>query len=687
MMQRILRGRGKWPVIGLMILFALASVFGILSVKINFDLSAYLPDDSKTQDSMTVIREEFGLNAAIQVMVEDVTLVDAQTIKAVIQDVEQVASVVWLDDLIDVSKPLSTYDAALVAEYYHDQAALYTVTFSTDDFASETEEGITAIRNALSDHQEVAMRGEAIANLHTRDLIFDEILQVILVIVPICLIILILASNSWVEPLPVLLSLGLAIVFNMGTNAMLSSVSFITFSMAAVLQLAISLDYSLFVVHRYYEEREQGYGVVESVARAVKHSLGSITASAFTTVMGFLSLLLMRYSIGADIGIVMAKGVVFSYLSTLIILPILLVLFAPLLEKTRHKNLLPTFEKSVKVLHHGRHFALILVLGLAVGGFLLQNQLSYYYGNNAESNNNGDQHAMNEQFGEWNPLVILVPKGEVSTEVDLLETLTQHEAITSVQGLYSVLPPETPLSLVPTPVLDQFHSDHYSRIMVKTNLIDENQAMYDFAVELETILADHYDEYYLVGTITSVNDIKETVQADSLWVMLASIGAIGLILILLFRSILIPILLVGVIQTAIWVNFAIPFLQGSSLAFIGYLVVSALQLGATIDYAVLLANRYREFRKSEPPVVAMRLAFHTSSRSILVSAFILTAAGLILGVLSSVGAVKEIGNLLGRGAALSGFLVLFFLAPLLVLFDRFIIKQPKSLSSEGGETL
>lgn len=680
-MKKISHGWFKWVMIGLYIFAAGASVFGLIQTKINYDLSLYLPQDSLTKQSLVIYEEQFGLTSTIQVMAEEVSIQEAKILKSRLQAIDEVAMVVWLDDVVDLQMPLESYDQETIKSYYHDEKALYLVSFNSGDYDPETEQGIKNIRNLLKEFSQGYLRGEPINNMETRLLTMKEIGKIILIVLPVAILILILASSSWIEPLLILISLGVAVLFNLGTNFIFPSVSFITFSISAILQLAISLDYSLFLIHRYYEEKDLGKDLISAITTALKAAFGSISASALTTIAGFLALLFMRYTIGFDIGLVMAKGVVFSYISCLTLLPILIVLFAPLLDKTRHRKLLPSFEKASKVMFKGRKVAIWALIVFAVGGAIFQTQTNYYYGNNQAAMKEGsiaeERSKINEVFGEWNMIVILVPNTSSLQEKTLINELSALDNVISVQGIYAFIEQSTPITLLPEPLRQQFQTEDYSQIIVNTDLVEENQTLYTFSQTLESLVKSHYDDYYLMGSLTSTTDIRQAVKNDSLIVSLVSIGAVYLILLILFRQLTLPIILISVIQTSIWINFAIPFFQGVSLAYLGFLVVSSLQLGATIDYAVLLGSRYQEFRKDINPHEAMKKAVMTSSNSILVSTLILTAAGIVLGMFSSLGAIKEMGILIGRGAALSGGLVLLLLGPMLVMLDRFIVKKPR----------
>ena len=672
-MKRILSGCSKLIILSIVFVISIISILLMLQVEINYDLSKYLPNDSKTNQALKILEEEFNNFSMVEVMVSDVSINEALLIKERLKEIDEVSQVIWLDDLEDINMPINNMELNNVLSYYQDSKALYTVIFSSGDYDLETENGINKIRN-LNISNDIYIRGVAISNIETRNLTNSEIMMIILIVVPFAILILFLASNSWYEPLLILITMGVAIIINMGSNIMFESVSFITFSMAAVLQLAISLDYSLFLIHRFYEEYQNGNSIVNSVIISLKKSIGSITASAFTTIAGFLALLVMRYEIGRDIGLVMAKGVLLSYLSAIIVLPILIVIFAPLLKRGMHKSFLPKFKRVGKILKPLRYVILVLVISLAGLGIYFSNQTNYYYGANSSANTDSlvskEKDIITNTFNAFEPVLVIVPKGHPILEYNLINELRNHENVIGVEGLYAFVDPEIPKEMIPIEIINQFEGTNYAQIIINTNLSVENEHMYQFSNDLELIVKDYYEEFYIAGEAPSINDIKNTAISDQTWVMIISISAVLLILLIVFKFNLTPIILVLLIQVSIWVNFSIPYLENMSLAFIGYLVVSSLQLGATIDYAVLLASRYQEERQKNNSFISMNNAIIESSPSILTSSLILTTAGYLIGMISTVDAVKEMGTLIGRGALLSGILVLFILGPLLMVFDK-----------------
>ena len=551
------------------------------------------------------------------------------------------------------------------------------MTLTGGDYDTASGDTIDAIRALGIDGLSVAGNAEEARN--TRILLDSEMLQIFAVVVPFCLLILFLASKSWVEPLLYLAVLFVAIFINLGTNVCFSSVSFITQAMAAVLQLAISLDYSLFLFHRYLEERDAGKDAREAVLAAVQGSLNSILASALTTIAGFLAMVLMQYSIGRDIGFVLAKGITLSFLSVILLMPVLIYLLRNVIDKTRHKPWMPSFAKLGRGAMKIRWVLVVVLVVLIVPAYLGQQQNVYLYGDSAgsataQTQTSQEREAIEAKFGVYNPVVLLVPRGDTAGEIALAQELEAQPAVTSVQALVILADPTLPRDMLPDAVVEQFESDEYSRMIVQLNIAEEGTALTQAVEDIEAAAEAYYPGQWLaVGTPTSLNDIRLSVESDGTLVQILSILAVGIIVMLAFRSIVIPVLLVALIQCAIWINMSVPYFTGEPLIYIGYLVISGLQLGATIDYAILLTNRYRDERRlGQAPMDAAVSALKVSGHSILVSTLILAGAGFSLSIISNIPSVSIIGLLLCRGALLSGGMVIVMLPPLLALLDRVI---------------
>ncbi len=666
----------RWTILIIFGVLVAISLIAMQTVTVNYDLAEYLPESSMTKRAIAVMSDEFGYPGMADVMVEDITIPQALELKQKLKAIEGVKSVTWLDDVVDVTLPESMLEGAYLKSFYQAQSALFKVEFVENDYSLKTGEALSDIRKVIG--EKAIISGTAEDSRNMREVMSHEIFMIILVVLPLCVLILMFASTSWLEPFLYLGVIGVSIAINMGTNIIFSQISFITRALTAVLQLAVSLDYSLFLFHRYSEERQQGHDVMEALKIAVRNSLSSISASALTTIAGFLTLLFMQYRIGTDLGLVLAKGILLSFLCVLILMPVLIYIFNGLIDKTSHKPFVPSFKGLGRGVVRFRGVIVLLAVLIAIPAFLAQSHNTYLYGDTSGSSSQGEsalaRERMEERFGIYNPVMLLVPQGDTASEVNMASELKGQRTIREVQALVTLADDKLPRAILPQSVRDQFQSESYSRMIVLINSSGETPESYD-AVEFIKETAQKYypDQWLVAGKSTSISDIKESVEKDNTLVMLFSILSVGLIVLVTFRSLSIPVLLVSVIQVAIWINMSVPYFEGSSLVYIGYLVVSSLQLGATIDYAILLTNRYMEYRREESPKQAAVSAIKTAGISITVSALILAVAGFSEGMISQISAISAIGNLLGRGAALSGLLVLLVLPAVLVLFDKAIM--------------
>jgi len=658
----------------------LASFLFIPKTTTNYDMTIYLPDSSGTKQGLEIIKEEFEQESTIQILVMDVTPTNLLSLMETIALTSHVKNIIWLDDYVDLSLvPIEFIDAETLSPFYQDGDALITIIFDTDAYDITLDDSVNDIKSVLSDY-EIYLRGEVLTNSQARNVAQGEVSKIMYLIIPIILIILLLASHAWVEPILVLITLGVAVLFNIFTNGLLNNVSFITQTMALALQLALSIDYALFMIHRFYEERKTN-NARDAAILARNHAFKSITASALTTIAGFTALFFMKYQIGLDIGLVLSKGIIFSYLSTMILLPTLLTWFDKLIQKTKHPMLIPSFKRFFKLQYKFRYVLFfILIASIGVGAYF-QSQTTYIYGSStlggSESTLTQDQNIIRDRFGYNNQLVILIPNETVNQEVLLSQSLIAHEHITNVQALVTSVNPLIPREFLPTEVVDQFVGTNYSRIIITTSLYQENEELYSFVDDLNDMIVTQYDEFYIVGNASALSDIRTSIIDQNLVITLLTIVAVAMIVGIIFKSFTIPILLVGIIQGAVWINLSILYFMNTEVIFIGYLVVMSIQLGATIDYAVLLTNRYLDERKLLPKKEAMLEAYSKSSISILISGTILTIAGFVEGLFSNIESVTDIGLLLGKGAMISTLMIFIFLPTALVLLDKFIIKSPK----------
>jgi predicted RND superfamily exporter protein len=472
----------------------------------------------------------------------------------------------------------------------------------------------------------------------------------------------------------------------MGTNFIFGEISYMTFACAAILQLAVSMDYSIFLLHRFELERQTESDPGKAMAKAAAASFSSIMASGTTTIVGFIALIFMSYTIGADMGLVLAKGIVFSLLTVMILLPAITVGFTKAIDKTKHKRLLPNMKKVQQLLNgKAKYVVIALLVIVSVVCFMAQNNNTYLY----STNNVGDekQNTINEkikqEFGESNEFVILVPKGNEVSEYGMAQELESLPYVRSVQGLYSFIDPTVPDSIVPESVKDELISEHYSRYIVDVNAAVETQKAFNAVTEIRQISSKWFEGSYVTGASPVIFDIQNATSGDFSLVTWLSILFVGIIILVTFRSITLPVILMFIIETSIWINMSVPYFSGEPMIFIGYMVISSVQLGATLDYAILMTNYYLEGRKTLGKKEASEYAAEKAGMSIVMSALVLSSAGFVVSATFNQQAMSQLGALIGRGALLSGFLTIFVLPQVLILLDKLIIKTSflKSLKS------
>ena len=706
-MDRFIHGiiRHRKAVVAVFLAAAVVCAAFIPFVKTNYNMVDYLPDEAQSTTAVEIMEQEFSQAVPnANVLVHDVTVPQALAFKDKIAAVDGVEGVMWLDDVMDVAEPLETADQETVETYYrvNDPAssgtdreapsatagaeaagtALFQVT------VAEGEEGtaIPALRGlvdqASADNAAAggrglanAVSGEAMDTAQLQANTVQEVLGAVAIIVPAILLLLVLSTLSWIEPVLFIAAIGVSIVLNMGTNIVLGEVSFITYSVSPILQLAVSLDYAIFLLHAFAAERQRTADVEQAMACAMRRSLSTIAASATTTLFGFAALAFMQFQIGADLGINLVKGIAFSFVTVMVFLPALTLLVYRAIDKTAHRPLMPSFKNVDKALSKVRVPALVLVLALVVPAFLGQAHTVFTYQNNSPDPNlrsGADTLMVQDEFGHQNPLVVLVPRGDGAAEAARAADLEKVDNVKGVLSYASTVGSAIPSGFLDASVTDQFYSENYARIIAYTSTDVESDEAFATVQAVQDVAARHYGTFYTAGQSANLYDMKNIVAVDNVVVSGIAVVAILCVLLVTFRSIALPLVLLLTIESGIWINLSIPYFTGEPVNFIGYLVINTVQLGATIDYGILLTTHYLDHRRREPARQAIRLALGETFPSLLVSAGILATAGFALSFTSSMSAVASLGLLLGRGALLSLALVTCFLPGLLVYLDGFI---------------
>lgn len=663
---------------------ALVVVCAVLAcfVPVNYDLTEYLPKDAYTKQGLTVMEEEFGYPGTARLMLKDVSLYEAKIYKDRVSEVDGVAIVMWLDTLNDVYQSELFLNTEGMTDYYKDNCAVMDIIFTGSDYDKATENALDEIEAIAGDKGH--MMGSAVQTKSLSENLMKEMGIALVLGVILAFIILIITTTSWVEPVLFLTVMGVAIAINMGTNIFIGRISFLTFSMASILQLAIAMDYSVFLLHSFTWEREKGYEPKRAMANALKASVNSILSSGATTVVGFIALLFMRFSIGVDMGMVLAKGIIISVITVLVFMPVLILKFYKLVDKTRHKSFLPSFRKVGKLAYKGRIAVLVLVALLVVPAYVAQSSNLFNYGNSALGAGEGtktyeDQVEINNLFGESNLSIAVTPRSDPDSdykEKEFTQELESLDFVKSALSLQGVLPDGIPESFLPADVTKILHTENYSRILIYVKSSVEGDYAFECVNQIQQVMEKYYPENaHLLGLTGATQDIKNTITTDYNLISVISMLGVAVVIMLAFKKLLLPVLLIVPIMVAIFFNMAVPYIAGNELMYIGYIIISCLQLGATVDYSILLANNYQDAREKRDRKQAVIHAVSKSAAPVLTSASILTIVGYALYFISSISAVADMGRLIGRGALISALLVLFLSPALLWLFDRFVVRS------------
>lgn len=649
-------------------------------VGVNYDLSKYLPDFAPTKQALDVMEKEFGYPGMARIMVKDVTLPEARTIRQRISRVDGVDLVVGPDLAANVYSTDAFIKNSLTDRFYKDRNAVYQIIFEDGDSDASTHKAINEIYGIVGKDRG-CFAGSAVSSKERQESITREIAMAIGMAVVIIWLILTLTTTSWFEPFLFILVMAVAIVLNMGSNIMFGRISFFTFSTAAILQLAVSMDYSIFLLHTYTAIKQSGVDSRPAMEAAIEKSCSSILASGATTIVGFLVIALMKFTIGRDVGFVLTKGIICSLVTVLFLMPTLILRFDKKIEKTAHRSFLPPLDGLGKLMYRIRIPVLAAAAFCAVPCYFGQSMNYFYYGDDALGSGPGtrvyeDSRAIEDVFGKSNVIIAMVPNGNVIKERRLTEELEDQEFIDYALSMAGTLPQGIPESFLPETVTKQLRTGSYARILISMENREESSYSFQCSEKLTEIVKKYYPEdSYVIGMTPTTIDIRDILTDDYNRVSIISLAGVALVVMLTFHSVMVPILVIIPIEVAIYLNMTIPYIIGDSMVYIGYIIVSCLQLGATIDYSILMTNNYMEFRETMGSREAAVTAIAKSAISILTSGGILTVVGYLLYFTSSIQAISQVGRLVGRGALLSMLLVLSLLPALLAAFDKPIRRQ------------
>lgn len=691
-MQKFGRGVVKLrvPILIVSVLLLIPSIFGFLSTRINYDILSYLPSDIETMKGQDIMLDEFGKGGFSLVMLDGMDDKDVEKVKEKIEKVDHVCDVLWYDTLADVSLPKEVLPDDIYDFFNTDNSTMMAVFFDEATSADGSLEAVKEIRSIAGEQCFVSGMSSVVEDI--KDLTMQEAPMYVVIAVILTSIILALTMDSFLIPLFFMLSVGMAIIYNMGTNFIQGEISFITEALAAVLQLAVTIDYSIFLWHSYKEEKEKHPGDnKEAMAVAIGKTITSVVSSSITTVAGFLALCFMSYELGMDMGIVMAKGVVIGVICCITVLPSMILVFDKALEKTIHKDLVPSLEKPAKFIieHHAAFIVLfIVVLIPAVYG---QINTNVYYNltdtlpkdlNSVIANTKLD-----EEYNMATTHMLLVDADMKPKEVNsMLDEMGKVDGVSFSMSLDTLIGPSIPREIVPDSVTKILKSDKWQLMLVGSEYkvaSDEENAQID---ELSKILKSYDKDGMLIGEAAATKDLIDITDHDFKVVNIVSIAAIFIIILIALRSVSLPIILVAVIEFAITVNMGVPCFTNTTIPFIASVVIGTIQLGATVDYAILMTTRYKTERNAgKDKHEAVTIALTTSMKSIMVSALGFFASTFGVGVYSSVDMISQLCTLMSRGAIISMITVICILPSMLMLFDKVIINTTMGMKKKENK--
>lgn len=666
----------------ILVCFLLMAVIGAVlrgMVGVNYDMTDYLPEDTASTVSLEVLEEEFegGIPNA-RVMVKNVTIPEALEYKEKILTCEGVTDVTWLDDAADILQPIETMDTDTVETYYKDNAALFSVVIED----GRQVEAVDAIRNIVGEDN--ALTGDAVSTAAATTGTVAEINLITVIAIVFVFVVLVITTTSWIEPVLVMLGLGIAVMINSGSNLIFGEISFVTNAAGTILQIAVSLDYSVFLIHRFEECLKENPNPKEAMVDALCKSTSSILSSGLTTVIGFLALVFMQFRIGPDLGLALAKGVAISLITVFTFMPVLILVTQKWLIKTRHRKFLPSFRSFGKLIYRVMVPLACVFVVLIVPSYLASNANEFYYGSSqiygGTTQYGQDTAAIEELYGKSDTYVAMVPRGDLATEQELSDALHNIPQVKSILSYVDTVGAEIPMEYLDADIVSQLVSESYSRFVITVDADYEGEETFTLVETIRDTVNSYYpDSYYLAGTGVSTYDLMDTITVDTVKVNLIAIGAVFVVLLLTMKSISLPIILVLAIETAIWINVAIPYFQGSVVFYISYLIISSIQLGATVDYAILFTERYTEFRTQMGKKQAVVETVAAVMPSVITSGSVLAVVGYLLGYISSHGILSQLGIFVGRGSLLSLAIVLFVLPGLLYLLDGVIQRTTLNL--------
>ena len=668
--------KGRYLIFILALALLVPSAIGYLNTRVNYDILSYLPESLETVSGQDIMVDEFGMGAFSMVIVEGMDNKDAAALEADLETINHVKEVLWYDDMLDLSVPVSMIPDSIRDAFFQGDATMMIALFDNTTSADETMEAITAMRKMVG--KECFISGMSGVVTDIKNLALQEMPVYVVIASLLSLLVLLLTTDSFVLPFIFLSSIGFAVVYNMGTNIFLGQISYITQALVAVLQLGVTMDYSIFLLHSYEEAKPNYENRNDAMAEAISNTFISVAGSSVTTVAGFAALIFMTFELGRDLGIVMIKGVVIGVICCVTVLPSMILIFEKAIDKTRHKPLLPSMDKiSDFIIKHSWIWLILFVVAFvpALNG---NNGVELYYNIDSGLPDTLDSAIANkklsDEFHMSNVHLIMVDSSlDAKSKKEILNKVEDVDGVKWALGLNSVTGEMIPDSMIPKKLTSKLKSDNYEIMFVCSDYSAATDEVNAQIASINDIVKSYDPTGMVIGEAPLMKDLEDTTSVDLVTVNTVSILAIFVIVMIVFKSISLPAILVTVIEFAIFVNMAFSYYGGISQPFVAPIVVGTIQLGATVDYAILMTNRYKTERMAgREKHEAISIAHKTSFKSILTSGLSLFAATIGVALYSNIDMIRSIVILLCRGAIISMIIVLVLLPAMLTLFDKVI---------------
>ena len=678
---------GKWIakhkviIVIISMLLLIPSFLGMAATRVNYDILSYLPESLETVEGQDIMVDEFGMGAFSMVVVEDMELKDVAALKEKFQNVEHVKDVLWYDSVADLSIPVSMIPEKFKDGFFNGDATMMIALFDNTTSSDAAMEAVSDMRKIANEQCFISGMSGVVTDI--KNLALEEMPIYVVIAACLSLLVLLLAMDSLVIPVLFLLSVGLAVVYNLGTNIFFGEVCYITKSLTAVLQLGVTMDYSIFLLNSFEAYKKKYDAKDRAMAHAIADTFKSVAGSSVTTIAGFLALCVMTFALGRDMGIVMAKGVVIGVICCVTVLPAMILVFDGVIEKTKHKPLIRSMDKpSGFITKHYKVWLLIFLILLypAVYG---NNHTQIYYNIDkslpATLDSNVSNEKLKEDFDMSTVHMVLLKNGLDSKEkTQMLDQIDKVDGVKWSLGMNSLIGPTFPESMIPSNIKEMLQSDNYEVQFIcseYSSATDECNAQLD---KIQKIVKKYSPESMVIGEAPLMKDLQDTTDVDLQRVNILSMAAIFVIILFVFKSIFLPFILLAVIEFAIFVNMAIPYYQGVTLPFVASIVIGAIQLGATVDYAILMTSNYQKQRHlGKTKKEAISIAHKFSMKSIIVSGCSFFAATFGVALYSQVDMIGAICTLLARGAVISTIVVLLVLPAMFMVFDPIIVHTSK----------